>query len=370
MEKFELMAATAFGIESVTNYELKKLGYETKAEDGRVNFEGTFSDIARTNLWLRTSNRILIKAGEFDATDFDTLFERTFSIEWDELLTEDATFPVELSSVKSKLSSAPACQSIIKKAIVERMKKRYHINHFPEDGPQYKIIVHIVKDRVTLGIDTTGESLNRRGYRVNISEAPLKETLAASIVLLSKWKNRFLLWDGFCGSGTIPIEAAMIAKNIAPGSLRRFVFEEWKNFPRNVIESEREKSMDLISDDPVVIIGTDEDEQMIEFSKRNAKRIGVDKIIDFRVSKFEKFVPEAPGFFISNLPYGMRTDENDLDGIYREIRRKFSSNDWRLFLLTADENFEKKFLRADGNRKLFNGRIEVRLYRYEGRKYS
>jgi 23S rRNA G2445 N2-methylase RlmL len=152
--------------------------------------------------------------------------------------------------------------------------------------------------------------------------------------------------------------------------LRRFVFEEWKNFPRNVIESEREKSMDLISDDPVVIIGTDEDEQMIEFSKRNAKRIGVDKIIDFRVSKFEKFVPEAPGFFISNLPYGMRTDENDLDGIYREIRRKFSSNDWRLFLLTADENFEKKFLRADGNRKLFNGRIEVRLYRYEGRKYS
>ncbi len=372
MEKFDLMASTAFGIESVTNYELKKLGYNTSVEDGRVLFSGNFEDIARTNLWLRTANRIVIIMGRFIATDFDMLFDQTYGIEWSDLLTVDAQFPVEVSSVKSKLSSTPACQSIIKKAIVDKMKKKYHVERFAENGPTYRIIVHIVKDEVTIGLDTTGASLNRRGYRIEISEAPLKETLAAAMILLSKWRSKYALWDGFCGSGTIPIEAAMIARNIAPGILRTFSFEAWKNFPKEFIILEKEKARHLIADEKINVIGTDKDEKVIEIAKRNSKRIGLEKAIFFRKADFKTFTPESNDLFLSNLPYGKRTDENDLDEIYRSMEKKFSGRKWKIFVLTADKDFENKFFKADGNRKLFNGRIEVRLYRYdiEGRKYS
>lgn len=364
---FNLMALTAFGIESVTKAELKKLGYEPKIEDGRVNFLGGFEDIVRANLWLRTANRVMIRVGNFDAKDFDALFNKTFEIDWFDFLTVDARFPVEVSSVKSTLSSEPTCQAIIKKAIVEKLKTRYRLEKFPEDGAVYKIKVYILKDHVTIGIDTTGESLNRRGYRTEISEAPLKETMAAAIIMLSGWKYDSPLWDGFCGSGTIPIEAAMMAKNIAPGLLRRFVCEEWKNFPRDIVISERQEAKKFITDAQIRIIGSDVNKNVIDSAIRNASRIGLERYIDFRVENAGKFTPEySQGIFISNLPYGKRMgiDPN----IYRILKNKFFSlRDWNFYLLTSDRNFEKSFLKSSGSRKMFNGRIEVRLYKYERR---
>jgi len=367
---FDLMATMAFGIESVTKVELQRLGYDTKTEDGRVSFKGDFEDIARTNLWLRTANRIMIKAGDFDAHDFDTLFDRTFEIEWDEFLVSDAKFPVEVSSVKSTLSSEPACQSIIKKAIVEKLKTRYHVQKFSEDGALYRIKVYILKDRVTIGIDTTGDSLNKRGYRMEISEAPLKETMAAAIIMLSKWNDKLPLWDGFCGAGTIPIEAMMIAKNIAPGSLRRFVFEEWKNFPKDTVINEKKAAKRAIIDSEAKITGSDIDKKIIDSALRNAGRMGLEKYIDFRATSVERFTPkDSRGFFISNLPYGKRM-EIDTE-IYKNLRDKFMFlKDWNFYLLTADRNFEKSFLKSNGNRKMFNGRIEVRLYKYERRNLN
>jgi len=368
MEKiFDLMALTAFGVESVTKVELKKLGYDPKVEDGRVNFVGGFEDVARANLWLRTANRVMIKVGDFYARDFDGLFDQTFKIEWADLLTADAKFPVEVSSVKSTLSSEPACQSIIKKAIVEKLKRRYHVQKFPEDGAIYKIKVYILKDHVTIGIDTTGESLNRRGYRTEISEAPLKETMAAAIIMLSNWNFDLPIWDGFCGAGTIPIEGAMMAKNIAPGILRKFAYEEWHNFPNDITTIERNEAKKAVLDSKVKIIGSDMDKKIIGAALRNAARIGLEKFIDFRVENFESFSPREPrGFFISNLPYGKRM-EIDVE-IYRALKNKFVFlKGWNFYLLTADKNFEKSFFRSNGNRKMFNGRIEVRLYKYERR---
>lgn len=368
MEKiFDLMALTAFGIESITKIELQKLGYNAKAEDGRAVFKGNFEDIARTNLWLRTANRIMIRTGEFDADNFDALFDGTFAIDWDEFITDDGIFPVEVSSVKSKLSSVPTCQSVIKKAIVEKLKTRYHVNNFMENGPFYKIKVYIVRDHVTIGIDTTGDSLNRRGYRTEISEAPLKETMAAAIIMISRWHEHLSLWDGFCGSGTIPIEAMMMAKKIAPGIMRKFVFESWDNFPQNIITAERETAKKSIVDSKVKITGSDLDKNIIDSAKRNAGRIGLEKYVDFRVSSVENFTPkDERGFFISNLPYGKRIEVDT--SLYSVLRDKFDHlNGWKFSLLTADQNFERSFLKADGNRKMFNGRIEVRLYRYERR---
>ncbi|MGC8612285.1 MAG: RNA methyltransferase [Mesoaciditoga sp.] len=365
-DTFTIMIPTAFGIEGVTKKELKKLGYDAKAQDGRVNFEGGFKDIVRANLWIRTGNRVMIKMAEFDAYDFDTLFDRTFKVEWAEFLTKDANFPVELSSVKSKLSSVPACQSIVKKAIVEKLKKRYGINQFPEDGPLYRIKVQILKDHVIIGLDTTGYSLNKRGYRVNISEAPLKETLAASLVLLSNW-NGEPLWDGFCGSGTIPIEGAMIAKNIAPGLIRDFAFESWKNFPVSILYEEKRIAKESIKKSAIKIIGTDIDKKSIDAAIKNAKRIGLEKFIEFRTANIKDFVPRLEnGYFISNLPYGKRLEKSE--ELYQILKEKYMNlRKWNFFFLTADSDFERKFFKADENRKMFNGRIEVRFYMYKRR---
>ncbi|MGC8545025.1 THUMP domain-containing class I SAM-dependent RNA methyltransferase [Athalassotoga sp.] len=371
MEKnFDLMALTAFGIESVTKLELQKLGYETKVEDGRVNFAGDFEDIVHANLWLRTANRVMIKVGDFDASDFGTLFDKTFKIDWSDFLTIDAKFPVEVSSVKSTLSSEPACQSIIKKAIVEKLKTRYHVQKFSEDGALYRIKVYILKDHVTIGIDTTGDSLNKRGYRTEISEAPLKETMAAAIIMLSKWNDRFPLWDGFCGAGTIPIEAMMMAKNIAPGILRKFAYEAWENFPKDIVATEKREAKKAVVDSEAKITGSDMDKKIIDSAIRNAGRMGLEKYIDFRAVSVERFTPkDSNGFFISNLPYGKRM-EIDAE-IYKTLRDKFIFlKDWNFYLLTADINFEKSFLKSNGNRKMFNGRIEVRLYKYERRNLN
>ncbi len=364
---FELFAVTAFGIESVTARELKRLGYETKTEDGRVNFKGNFSDIARTNLWLRTANRVMLKMGEFVATDFDTLFDAVYSIEWQDLLPADADFPVKVSSVKSKLSSVPTCQSIIKKAIVEKLKTRYHVERFLEIGAKYHVFVRILKDTVTVSIDTTGESLNRRGYRIEVGQAPIKETLAAAMVILSRWKPEYPLWDGFCGTGTILGEAAMIAKNMAPGINRNFSFEPWKHFPKETIERERKRAKNSVIDLPLEISGTDIDGNVVESAVKNLKRAGLGGTVDLKAGDFKRLSPPGrDGFMISNLPYGKRTEEFDLEGIYGSFRDKLTERkDWSFFALTDDPDFEKKVGRATGNRKFFNGRIEVRLYRYE-----
>ncbi len=365
-DTFTIIVPTAFGIESVTKKELKKLGYDAKAQDGRVIFEGGLEDIVRANLWIRTGNRVMIKMAEFDAYDFDTLFDKTFEVEWAEFLTKDATFPVELSSVKSKLSSVPACQSIVKKAIVEKMKKRYRIEHFPEDGPLYKIKVQILKDHVIIGLDTTGESLNRRGYRRDITEAPLKETIAASLIFLSNWNGEMPLWDGFCGSGTIPIEGAMMAKNIAPGLMRKFAFESWKNFPLSIFYEERNIAKESVRSSKAKIIGTDINKNSIEAAVKNAKRIGLENFIEFRIANVRDFSPHMEkGYFISNLPYGKRMDKGE--ELYRILKEKYMNLRWNFFFLTADNDFERKFFKADENRKMFNGRIEVRFYMYKRR---
>ncbi|BBJ27631.1 ribosomal RNA large subunit methyltransferase L [Athalassotoga saccharophila] len=361
------MVPTAFGIEGVTKKELKKLGYDAKAQDGRVIFEGEFKDVVRANLWIRTGNRVMIKMAEFDAYDFDTLFDKTFEVEWAEFLTKDATFPVELSSVKSTLSSVPACQSIVKKAIVEKMKKRYKIDHFPEDGPLYRIKVQILRDHVVIGLDTTGDSLNRRGYRVNISEAPLKETLAASLLFLSNWDGEIPLWDGFCGSGTIPIEGAMMAKNIAPGLMRKFAFESWKNFPVSILYEEKRIAKEVVRRSKTKVIGTDINKDSIEAAIKNAKRIGLENFIEFRVANVSEFFPHLErGYFISNLPYGKRLDKDE--ELYKILKKKYTDlKGWDFFFLTADRDFERKFFKANENRKMFNGRIEVRFYMYKRR---
>ncbi|MDR7315211.1 class I SAM-dependent RNA methyltransferase [Brevibacillus nitrificans] len=374
MQKVELIATATFGLESVVAEEVKALGYtDVQVENGKVTFTAEISAIARTNLWLRTADRVRLKIGEFQATTFDELFEKTKALPWADWITEDGTFPVEGKSVKSTLFSVPDCQAIVKKAVVESLKKTYKRDWFEENGPMHKIEVALLKDVATLTIDTSGPGLHKRGYRELIGTAPLKETMAAALIMLSRWKPDRVFMDPFCGSGTIPIEAALIGQNIAPGMNREFVSESWPTIPKAAWREARAETHDLARyDQKLEIIGTDVDEEILKIARRNASEAGVDDLIHFqRMDVRDIRTKKKYGYLICNPPYGERLGEwKQVSRMYGEMGKTFAALDtWSFYVITSDELFEEHFGRkASKKRKLYNGNMKVDYYQFFGPK--
>lgn len=374
MKTFEIIATSAFGIESVTAREISELGYkDILTENGRVTFRGDFDDIARANVCLRTADRILIKLAQFKATTFEELFQGVYAVEWADILSPDAFIHVVGKSVKSTLFSVPDCQSITKKAIIEKLKLKFGKEIFPEDGAEYRISVSILKDIVTVTLDTSGAGLHKRGYRSLAGEAPLKETLACSLLLLSYWRGERLLVDPLCGSGTIPIEAAMIALDIAPGMNRGFAAERWQNFDYDAFERARNEAKQRVRTDlNLNIYGSDIDPKAIELAMRHAEEAGVDEYIRLKqMNVADLSSKEKYGFIVTNPPYGERLGESrEAEELYRVMGKTFSALDtWSFYVITSNPYFEKNFGRkADKRRKLYNGKLECQYYQYFGPK--
>lgn len=370
LSTIELIATAPMGLEAIVAREVRDLGYDqVTVENGRVTFIGDKLAICRANLWLRTADRVLVKMGQFKATTFDELFEGTKALPWPDWIPEDGEFPVEGRSHKSQLSSVPACQGIVKKSIVEKMKQRYGTEWFRETGGRYVIEVSLLNDIATLTLDTTGPGLHKRGYRKLVTEAPLKETMAAAMVLLSRWQAERPLYDPFCGSGTIPIEAAMIGWNLAPGLRRSFNAEAWPSVPQELWNQAREEAYDLVRDDhPLEIIGSDIDKGAIDVALAAAKSAGLSKELSFQVLPVAKIKPHGDyGCFISNPPYGERLgDRSDAEKAMRQFGQIFMQMPtWSSFILTPSKQLDHQIGRAsDKKRKLFNGRIECTLYQY------
>lgn len=370
--KLKLVATATFGLEAVVKREIQDLGYEIeKVEDGKVVYSGDERAIVRSNLWLRTADRVLLEMGEFHALEFEELFQNVKGMDWEYLIPPDGRFNVTGSSVKSTLHSVPACQSIVKKAIVERLSECYGIDRFEETGADYTVKVSIIKDRAKITVDTSGAGLHKRGYRKHAVPAPLKETLAAALIELSFWKKDRVLLDPCCGSGTIPIEAAMIGKNIAPGLGRRFACEDWEFIDEEIWKEERKKAYGSISDNQLKIYAYDVDPRSMEVSKKNAIEAGVDEDIIFKqINITDVKAPEENGIIITNPPYGKRIgEEKVIETIYSSLRRFHEENpDWSLFMITADKAAEKAVWerKADRRRKLFNGNVETCYYQFHG----
>lgn len=376
MKKMELIAPCHFGLEAVLKREIIDLGYEIKeVEDGRVTFYGDAEAICRANIFLRTAERVLLKVGSFKALTFDELFEKTKALPWEEFIPKNGKFWVaKAASVKSKLFSPSDIQSIMKKAIVKRLQDRYHIEWFQEDGASYPIRVFLMKDVVTIGIDTSGVSLHKRGYREVAGKAPITETLAAALIMLTPWNKDRILVDPFCGSGTFPIEAAMMAANIAPGMNRSFTAEAWTNIiPKKMWYEIINEANDMINDDiQVDIQGYDVDGSVIKIARRNAREAGVDHLIHFQERDVRNLNhPKKYGFIITNPPYGERLeDKADLPALYGAFGESFRRLDsWSAYLITSYEDTEKYFGRkADKNRKIYNGMLKTYFYQYMGPK--
>ncbi len=372
MDKVELIATAPMGLEAVVAREIKDLGYtDVTVENGRVVFVAGVDAIPRANLWLRTADRVLIKMGEFDATTFEDLFEGTKALPWTEWIPSDAEFPVLGRSHKSQLSSVPACQSIVKKAIVEKMKERHKTTWFPESGDKYTIEVSLLKDRATLTLDTSGVGLHKRGYRELTAKAPLKETLAAALVLLSRWQPHRPFLDPVCGSGTIPIEAALIGRNIAPGLKRSFDSQKWQRIPQKTWDLAREEAKDAIRrDQKLEIFGSDIDPEVISLAGYHVRKAGVADGITLKAQPVNKVQTSLEyGALIANPPYGERIgEEKEVEQLYKELGELSKNLDtWSLFVITSHPLFERLFgKRADKKRKLFNGRIETQYYQYLG----
>jgi len=371
---YELYAPCHFGMEAVLKREIIDIGYEiSKVEDGRVYFFGDDEAIVRANLWLRTTERVLINVGSFKADTYDELFEKTKAVDWSEYLTKDAKFWVsKASSVKSKLFSPSDIQSIVKKAIVEKMKSIYNISWFQEDGAEYPLRVSIYKDVVTLGLDTTGVSLHKRGYRTKVAKAPITETLAAALIMLTPWKKDRILIDPFCGSGTFAIEAAMMAMNMAPGLNREFLSQNWENMINRklwyeLIDEAREEVDEDVRPD---IQAYDIDEAVLKAARENAANAGVSIHIQKRdVSELTH--AKKYGFIITNPPYGERLeDKESLPPLYKTLGERFKALDnWSLYMITSYEDCEKYIGRkANKNRKVYNGMIKTYFYQFEGDK--
>lgn len=371
---YELYAPCHFGMEAVLKREIIDIGYEiSKVEDGRVYFFGDDEAIVRANLWLRTTERVLINVGSFKADTYDELFEKTKAIDWSEYLTKDAKFWVsKASSVKSKLFSPSDIQSIVKKAIVEKMKSIYNISWFQEDGAEYPLRVSIYKDVVILGLDTTGVSLHKRGYRTKVAKAPITETLAAALIMLTPWKKDRILIDPFCGSGTFAIEAAMMAMNMAPGLNREFLSQNWENMINRklwyeLIDEAREEVDEDVRPD---IQAYDIDEAVLKAARENAVNAGVSIHIQKRdVSELTH--AKKYGFIITNPPYGERLeDKESLPPLYKTLGERFKALDnWSLYMITSYEDCEKYIGRkANKNRKVYNGMIKTYFYQFEGDK--
>jgi putative N6-adenine-specific DNA methylase len=375
MKRIELIATASFGLEAVVAREVRKLGYEDMmVENARVNYRADLEGICRSNLWLRSADRVLVKMGEFTATSFEELFNRTKALPWADWIPVDAAFPVNGKSVRSQLHSVPDCQAIVKKAIVESMKERYHQEWFDETGPRYVIEVAILNDVVTLTLDTSGVGLHKRGYRKLSAKAPLKETLAAAMIELSRWHPDRLLMDPFCGSGTIPIEAAMIALNQAPGLNREFDAEKWPIIPKKLWEQARTEARDLMNKNmPLKIRGTDIDPEVLSLARYHARQAGVaDKIHFQQMPVSQVQTKEKYGFLVCNPPYGQRLEDlRAAEKLYREMGVTFKKNleTWSFYILTSHKEMERLFgRRADKKRKLYNGRIETHFYQFYGPK--
>lgn len=373
--KLELIATATFGLEAVVKREIQDLGYKIiKSEDAKITYMGDERAIVKSNLWLRSADRVLLKMGEFKALEFEELFQQTKAIPWEELIPIDGKFTVNCTSVKSKLHSVPSCQSIVKKAIVERMKEYYCIDRFEETGAEYTVKVTLLKDNVTLTVDTSGAGLHKRGYRVCDVQAPIKETLAAAMVQLSFWKEGRILMDPCCGSGTIPIEAAMIGRNIAPGLNRKFASEDWEMIPREMWKEERKSAFEAVNyDADLRIFAFDVDGRAIEAATENAIEAGVDDCIVFKRMNMNRIEAKEPGgIIITNPPYGERIgEEKQIENIYKKYREFYGENPtWSLFMVTTDKNVEDKIMGrpADRRRKLYNGRLEVCYYQFHGKK--
>jgi len=371
LSKLNLIATATFGLEAVVAQELKSLGYEDiTVENAKVSFTGDEESLCRTNIMLRTADRIRLKVGEFKATTFDELFEKTKALPWPEIIPANAEFPVDGKSIKSTLFSISDCQAIVKKAVVESMKKKYKTQWFEEKGPLYKIEVALLKDIATLTIDTSGPGLHKRGYRELTSTAPLRETLAAALVLLSKWYPDTTLIDPLCGSGTIPIEAALIGQNIAPGINREFVSDRWPNIPKSVWKKVREEARDNVRKLKLDIIGTDIDGPSIKLARINAAKFNLEQDIHFQQLPLSDFSSQKKyGKIISNPPYGERLGNlPEVEKLYKEMGKVFSRLDtWSYYILTSHEKFETLFgKKASKKRKLYNGKIKVDYYQYFG----
>lgn len=376
MERFELIAPCHFGLEAVMKREILDLGYEvSQVEDGRVTFIGDAEAVCRANIFLRTTERILLKVGSFKAETFEELFQGTRAIPWEQYIPRDGKFWVaKASSIKSRLFSPSDIQSIMKKAMVERMKGAYGITWFPEDGASYPLRVFLYKDVVTVAMDTSGDSLHKRGYRTLTSKAPITETLAAALLMLTPWKPDRILVDPFCGSGTFPIEAAMMAANMAPGMNREFLAEERKNLiPKKCWYEAMDEANDLVKDDiSVDIQGYDIDGEIVRAARANAAAAGVDHLIHFQQRPVSQLShPKKYGFLITNPPYGERIeDKKNLPELYKTIGERFAALDsWSAYIITAYEDTERYFGRkADKNRKIYNGMMKTYFYQFMGPK--
>ena len=376
MKTFECIAPCHFGLEAVLKREIIELGYEiTSVEDGRVTFIGDAEAVCRANVFLRTAERILIKVGQFHAETFDELFEGTKALPWEESLPQNAKFWVaKAASVKSKLFSPSDIQSIMKKAMVERMRKVYRVNWFPEDGDAFPIRVFLHKDEVTVSLDTTGESLHKRGYRKLTAKAPIAENLAAALIMLTPWNKTRILVDPFCGSGTIPIEAAMMAANMAPGMNRSFLAESWTHIiSRKEWYACMDEAAELVDFSQMPDIqGYDIDDEMVRIARENAKLAGVEQYIHFQRRGIEALShPKKYGFIITNPPYGERLeDKNTIASIYRTLGERYRQLDsWSLYMITSYEDAQQMIGRkADKNRKIYNGMLKTYYYQFMGPK--
>ena len=371
---FKLIATCAAGIESIVGNELKHLGYKVNVENGRVRFDGDVADIAKTNLWLRTADRIKIVVGEFTAKTFEELFQGVEGLNWEDFLPLDAEFPVAGKSQKSTLHNVPSVQPITKKAIVTKMSTVYHRRtKLPETGALYPIEVAINKDKVLITLDTTGSSLFKRGYRVNKGGAPLKENMAAVLVLLARWYPEMPFVDPVCGSGTIPIEAALIGCNIAPGLKRNFAFEDWDWVDKDIIKQAREQAQAAIKKDiDLDISGYDIDGSMIEIAKENAVQAGVQDIVNFKQMAVKDFkTDKINGVIVANPPYGERlSDKEHVHQLYQQMGKLYQPlTSWSKYILTSDLQFEQFYgTKATKRRKLYNGSLRTDFFQYWGKK--
>ncbi len=375
-ELFELIAPCHFGLESVLKREIQDLGYEiVSVEDGRVSFAGDKQAISRSNVFLRTAERVLIKVGSFRAESFEELFDRTAALDWSRFIPSDGRFWVtKASSVNSRLFSPSDIQSIMKKAMVESLKKSCHLEWFPENGADYPVRVFIKKDEVSVGLDTTGQSLHKRGYRLAQSKAPIAENLAAALLMLTPWKKDRILVDPFCGSGTFPIEAAMMAAGMAPGVNRSFTAENWTSFlPRKCWYEAADEAGDMVNTNiDTDIQGYDIDDKVIRIARENAARAGVDKLIHFQARDVAALShPKKYGFIVTNPPYGERlSDKKELNTLYTTLGRRFRElEDWSLYVITGYEDAPSDIgLKPAKNRKIYNGMIKTYFYQFPGAK--
>ena len=374
MRKFEIIVPCHFGLEAVLKREIIELGYDiASVEDGRITFLGDEEAVCRANVFLRTAERVLIKVGSFHAETYDELFEKTKALPWEEFIEKDGKFWVaKAASVKSKLFSPSDIQSIMKKAMVERMKQTYKTEWFPETGESYPVRVFLLKDEVTIGLDTTGESLHKRGYRKLTAKAPIADNLAAELIMLTPWNKDRILIDPFCGGGTIPIEAAMIAANMAPGLNRSFLGENFSNLiPKKVWYDCMDEARELVDlEVETDIQAFDLDQEMVYIARENAKLAGVEKMIHFQKRDVSILShPKKYGFIITNPPYGERLEEKEnLPALYRTIGERYKALDaWSMYLITAYENAEADIGRkADKNRKIYNGMMKTYYYQFMG----